>query len=221
MSQLVMDLQIRLGNRADLPRMQLLQESSLKVLGAKEYAPQQISALIKNQAESRHNYDEILILAEVAGQLVGFGCLNRDCNQIQGLFVHPDWARKGIGSSLIARMEGMARECRVRELIVTASLTGVPFYECQGYRTLHKTGFWASETVWIPCLEMAKYLPLEGTARTQSQSKSYDSQILTVAIATVVAVASFALAHRAWQQSQPQSAMPGMLLEDSKKQQGN
>jgi putative acetyltransferase len=208
MSQLVKDVQIRLGNRADLQRMQALQAASLMELAITAYAPQQIKALVSSQAQSRSYYDEILVLAEIAGQLVGFGCLSQDCHQIQGLFVHPHWARQGIGSALISRIEGMAKECRVRELIVTASLAGVPFYESQGYRTLHKTGFWASDTVWIPCLEMAKYLPINPTdsAYVPANSKRLKPSLgdWRVVTGTLLVFAGLMLAQRTWQGPQHQ-----------------
>jgi GNAT superfamily N-acetyltransferase len=218
-----MDVQVRLGNSTDLSRIQSLQEASIKILGAKVYAPQQISALVANQAQSRKLYDEIIVLAEIENQLVGFGCLNQDCSIIQGLFVHPDWARQGIGSLLISRMEGMARECRVDELVVTASLTGVPFYESQGYRTLSKTGFWASQKVWIPCLQMAKPLqaplqakvtvpltnqadaPLMRATPNAAPSSPYDIRTLCWIIGTTLATISCVIVYRTWQQSQPQS----------------
>jgi GNAT superfamily N-acetyltransferase len=57
----------------------------------------------------------------------------RDAAKIRAFFVHPDWARRGIGSLILDECERRALEAGFRRLEMGATLTGVPFYQARGY----------------------------------------------------------------------------------------
>lgn len=56
-----------------------------------------------------------------------------DAAKIRAMFVHPAWARKGVGRFLILACEGAAREAGFQRVEMGATLSGVPFYESMGY----------------------------------------------------------------------------------------
>jgi len=53
--------------------------------------------------------------------------------KIRAFFVHPDWARRGIGSLILDACEHAARDAGFTRLEMGATLTGVPFYRARGY----------------------------------------------------------------------------------------
>ena len=57
-----------------------------------------------------------------------------DAAKIRAFFVHPDWARRGIGSGLLALSEGAARAYGFARAEMGATLSGVPLYQAKGYR---------------------------------------------------------------------------------------
>jgi hypothetical protein len=56
-----------------------------------------------------------------------------DAARIRAFFVHPDFARKRLDRSLLARCEAAAAAAGFRTTELMATLTGVPFYCAHGY----------------------------------------------------------------------------------------
>lgn len=56
-----------------------------------------------------------------------------DAARIRAFFVHPDWARKGIGKMLITLCEKAACQYGFTRMEIGATLPGVPLYESMGY----------------------------------------------------------------------------------------
>ena len=57
----------------------------------------------------------------------------KDPAKIRAFFVHPDWARRGVGSRLLEVCEEAAAQAGFRSLEMGATLTGVPLYAARGY----------------------------------------------------------------------------------------
>jgi GNAT superfamily N-acetyltransferase len=57
----------------------------------------------------------------------------RDAAKIRAFFVHPNWARRGLGRLILNRCEEAARARGFRRLEMGATLTGVPMYAACGY----------------------------------------------------------------------------------------
>jgi GNAT superfamily N-acetyltransferase len=58
----------------------------------------------------------------------------RDAAKIRAFFVHPQWARRGLGTRLLEACEQAARDAGFRRAEMGATLSGVPLYERHGYR---------------------------------------------------------------------------------------
>ncbi len=58
--------------------------------------------------------------------------------KIRAFFVHPDWARRGIGSMILNACEAAAVADGFTSLEMGATLTGVPFYSAKGYIALEQ-----------------------------------------------------------------------------------
>lgn len=63
---------------------------------------------------------------------------HKDAAKIRAFFIHPDWARRGIGSMILEACETAARAAGFTRLEMGATLTGVPFYRAKGYAELER-----------------------------------------------------------------------------------
>ena len=58
---------------------------------------------------------------------------SHDAAKIRAFFVHPDWARRGIGSLILQACEEAATAAGFCKLEMGATLSGVAFYRAKGY----------------------------------------------------------------------------------------
>jgi GNAT superfamily N-acetyltransferase len=56
-----------------------------------------------------------------------------DAARIRAIFVHPAYARQGLGSLILARVEAEAISAGFRRFEMGSTLTGVPLYRLRGY----------------------------------------------------------------------------------------
>ena len=56
-----------------------------------------------------------------------------DAAKIRAFFVHPDWIRKGIGTRILEKCEGAARQAGFSRFEMGSTLTGVALYRARGY----------------------------------------------------------------------------------------
>jgi len=57
----------------------------------------------------------------------------RDAAKIRAFFIHPAWARRGIGSMILEACENAAQATGFTRFEMGATLTGVPLYQARGY----------------------------------------------------------------------------------------
>jgi GNAT superfamily N-acetyltransferase len=80
----------------------------------------------------------------------------RDAAKIRAFFVHPDWARCGIGSMILRACEDEASSAGFKRLEMGATLSGVPFYRAKGYAALENVDVPLSDGESLPIVRMAK-----------------------------------------------------------------
>ncbi|MGA3088959.1 MAG: GNAT family N-acetyltransferase [Terriglobales bacterium] len=79
-----------------------------------------------------------------------------DAAKIRAFFVHPEWARRGIGGMILQACENAAREAGFRRLEMGATLTGVPFYRAKGYVELEPVEAPLGGGLTLPIVRMGK-----------------------------------------------------------------
>lgn len=77
-------------------------------------------------------------VAEEGGEVVGFGELGQESGEVQGLYVSPDAAGRGVGRKLLSTLEERARAHGLESLRLTSSLNAVPFYERAGFTAVEE-----------------------------------------------------------------------------------
>ena len=124
---------IRLGVLADLPAAtEVYRSASLSNAGDRDNLlahPEHLILRPEGLAEGR------TYVAEEDGSLVGFATwIEADGTiELEDLFVHPGWMRRGIATALVKRVGGVLRARGVQRLEVTANPHALGFYNAAGF----------------------------------------------------------------------------------------
>ena len=82
----------------------------------------------------------------------------QDAAKIRAFFIHPAWARRGLGSMILEACEKAARGAGFTRLEMGATLTGVPFYRAKGYAELERIEVPLENGASMPIVRMGKQL---------------------------------------------------------------
>jgi N-acetylglutamate synthase-like GNAT family acetyltransferase len=157
------ELVIRRASSADVPLLSALIEASVRGLQAADYTNEQLDGALGHALglDSQLIADGTYFLAEtrqgeivasggwsyrktlcggdhLAGRETGSLDPGRDAAKIRAIYVHPRWARKGLGSKILEHCERQAQAAGFQELEMGSTLTGVPLYETRGYREVER-----------------------------------------------------------------------------------
>lgn len=110
--------------------------------------------------------DRPVVVAERDARTVGFGWANDREGEVEAVYVHPDHAGDGVGSTLLAHLEGRLAAVGVEAVEVLASLNAVPFYRRAGYEHVGERPVEFDDGVELSCARMVKDLrgPDDGVA---------------------------------------------------------
>jgi putative acetyltransferase len=105
------------------------------------------------------NYEnEIRLLAEINGEIVGLGAIVLAKNELRACYVVPSAARKGVGSALVREVERIALEHGLSRLDLDASITSEPFYKALGYEVQEYREHILGCGQRMACVKMSKHL---------------------------------------------------------------
>ena len=79
-----------------------------------------------------------------------------DAARIRAFFVHPEFARQGLGSLILKACEEAAGQAGFRKFELGATLTGVPLYQRHGYRELERIAVPLANGESLPITRMGK-----------------------------------------------------------------
>jgi putative acetyltransferase len=74
------------------------------------------------------------IVAELNGEMAGIAELVAENRELRACYVHPEFARCGVGTALVSELEALARKAGIAALLAHASVTAEPFYLDLGYQ---------------------------------------------------------------------------------------
>ena len=160
-------IQIRLAQSSDIPALDRLIEASVRGLQAGDYTQAQIEGSLGGVLglDTQLIEDQTYFVAEDRageGQAAAVGCGGwsfrktlfgsdhgpgreaalldpaTDAAKIRAIFVHPEWARRGIGSLILQHCEDAAVTAGFRYFEMGSTLTGVPLYTLKGYREIER-----------------------------------------------------------------------------------
>ena len=81
-----------------------------------------------------------------------------DAAKVRAFFIHPSWARRGVGTAILDACEAGAREAGFRRAEMGATLTGVKLFSARGYREIDRVSIPVGEETFIDVVRMEKLL---------------------------------------------------------------
>jgi GNAT superfamily N-acetyltransferase len=163
----------------DVDCLQQLITLSARGLNNGDYTPEQVESILNYVygVDTQLIQDQTYFVVEAAGLFVGCGGWSRrktlyggdqhktdapdslldptvDSARIRAFFVHPEWARKGIGSQIMQACEEAARQAGFRSMELMATLTGEYLYTTFGFVTV------GEEDVVLPDGNVMKVRPM-------------------------------------------------------------
>jgi GNAT superfamily N-acetyltransferase len=79
-----------------------------------------------------------------------------DAAKVRAIFVHPSYARRGLGSLLLATVEDAARAAGFTRFEMGSTLTGVPLYRLKGYLEVERIAVPLPNGEALPVVRMIK-----------------------------------------------------------------
>jgi GNAT superfamily N-acetyltransferase len=175
-----MNLKLRPAVPADIPVLTALIARSVRVLQADDYTPSQREGALGSVfgVDTQLIADATYFVAEVDGTIVACGgwskrktlfgadhCAGRedslldpacDAAKIRAFFVHPEWARRGIGTKMLEACESAAEAEGFKRFEMGATLTGVALYQARGYREVERIEVPLENGELLPIVRMEK-----------------------------------------------------------------
>jgi GNAT superfamily N-acetyltransferase len=156
-------IHIRPAVPADIPVLQQLIDASVRELQAQDYTAAQMEGALKTVfgvdsqliADGTYLVAEALLAGEVHAVIAGCGGWSkrktlyggdkwtgredslldplRDAAKIRAFFIHPAWARRGVGSLILEACENAAKAAGFTRYEMGATLTGAKLFGVKGY----------------------------------------------------------------------------------------
>jgi GNAT superfamily N-acetyltransferase len=176
---------LRQATALDIPALRSLIELSVRGLQKDDYSSAQIDGALGHALglDTQLIEDRTYFVAEAVeqgGQIVGCGgWSNRktlfgsdhgpdrenafldpktDAAKIRAIFVHPQWARKGLGTLILKYCEEAAQRAGFGTLEMGSTLTGVPLYALKGYVPRESVAVPLPNGETLPIVHMVKVL---------------------------------------------------------------
>lgn len=173
-------LRIRLAVMADAPALTTLIDLSVRGLQAGDYSSDQIEGALGTVfgVDTQLIEDSTYFVVQSENLIVGCGGWSKrktllgsdhgpgreaalldprhENARIRAFFVHPDWARRGIGSLILETCENAAIEAGFRGFELGATLTGERLYTVRGYRPVERVEVPLANGASLPVIRMIK-----------------------------------------------------------------
>ena len=171
---------IRTATKKDIPELERLIAASVRALSLSYYTIEQTESALVNifGVDSQLIKDGTYYVVEIDGRIVGCGGWSKrrtlyggdqtkagedpllnpptEAARIRAFFVHPDYARRGIGKSLIETCELAARSANFKSIELAATLPGEPLYKALGYRVIERFDIPLPDGLGLPVAHMRK-----------------------------------------------------------------
>jgi GNAT superfamily N-acetyltransferase len=177
--------QIRQASSADVDELRVLIERSVRLLQRNDYTPAQIEGALGHalgldtQLIEDGTYFAAIPISK-PDLIVGCGGWSyrktlfgsdhgphreiglldpaTEPAKIRAIFVHPEWARQGLGTLILKHCEDAAQRAGFRTLEMGSTLTGVPLYSLKGYERREMVAIPLPNGEALPIVHMVKTL---------------------------------------------------------------
>jgi GNAT superfamily N-acetyltransferase len=177
---------MRLATEEDIPALHALIEASVRGLQRNDYTPAQIEGALGTVLglDTQLIRDRTYFLAEALDQSLkgrepaGCGGWSKrktlfgadlgpgrepelldpavDAAKVRAIFVHPEFARRGVGTLILATVEAAAIDAGFCRFEMGSTLTGVPLYRLKGYVETERIAVPLANGEVLPVVKMVK-----------------------------------------------------------------
>ena len=178
-------MDLRVANMEDVPAMNALIAASARELSIGFYSPPQIEALLTHvfgvdtQLLADGTYYIVDAMEAPSGPAAAGGWSGRrtlyggdqtkttedtrldpavDAARIRAFFVHPLWARRGLGRRIYDECERAARAAGFRSFELMATLPGEPLYAALGFNVTERLTLPLPGDVDVPLVKMQRQI---------------------------------------------------------------
>ena len=184
---------IRTAQAADIPALHALIEASIRGLQANDYTPAQIEGALGTVLglDTQLIRDQTYFVAETengTGETIFAGCGGwskrktlfgsdgasvrepdlldpaTDAAKVRAIFVHPNFARRGLGTLILAHVEAAAQAAGFHHFEMGSTLTGVPLYRLKGYVEIERIAVPLPNGESLPVVRMIKAAPAQSSS---------------------------------------------------------
>jgi len=130
-------MKLRLSDSADVEPIRRLIHATIEASYAGVYSPRAVQHFKEFHSADRIRERQAagaVLVAELDGQMVATGAIVGA--DISGVFVHPEFQKRGIGGQVMDNLEGAAERAGRDSVRLDVSLPSRSFYESRGYRLL-------------------------------------------------------------------------------------
>jgi GNAT superfamily N-acetyltransferase len=173
---------LRLASPDDVPVLRELIEASVRGLQAGDYSPEQREAALRGVfgVDTQLIADGTYFVVTDGKAVAGCGGWSRrrtlyggdqwsaredslldpatEAAKIRAFFVHPRFARRGVGTMILRACESAAAAAGFMRLEMGATLTGIPLYRAHGYVEREPAEVPLGNGVTLPIVRMEKVL---------------------------------------------------------------
>jgi N-acetylglutamate synthase-like GNAT family acetyltransferase len=176
---------LRVARAEDVPALEKLIPLSVRSLQAAYYSPAQMEAAIGPIFGVDHQLiaDGTYFVMEHSGEVIGCGGWSkrqsrcgsgpagggaeteldpaRDAARVRAFFVHPAWARRGVGRKLLEACEHAVVAGGFQRVEILATLAGEPLYAAFGYAVAERYEMELVNGLGLPVVSMKKEFGLK------------------------------------------------------------
>lgn len=171
---------VRTATEADVPALRALIADSVRALSVGYYSAEQAERALVDVfgPDTQLIADRTYYVVEASGTLVAAGGWSRrrtlyggdqtkldvdslldpasDPARIRAFFVHPAWARRGLGRVLFETCHAAARHAGFTTMTLVATLPGVPLYTALGFTADEAFDVRMSDGLSLPVVRMTR-----------------------------------------------------------------
>jgi GNAT superfamily N-acetyltransferase len=176
---------MRLAVAVDAPQISALMESSIRAIFPAYYDAQQVESSVRyiGHLDMQLIEDGTYFVHDEGGEIVACGGWSRrnklfagpgdaedddrlldpatEPARVRAMFVRGDWTRRGLGRAILEASEDAARAEGFTQLVLGATLPGVPLYEAFGFRPVEEITVTMPDGVAVSALSMERAISAE------------------------------------------------------------
>jgi GNAT superfamily N-acetyltransferase len=171
---------LRLARETDIPALEELIPLSVRALQAPYYSMAQMDGALGSVfgVDRQLIRDGTYFVGESDNGLIGCGGWSKrktlfgsdhqtgrddaeldpacDAARIRAFFIHPNWARHGLGRAILDACEKAIRDAGFRSIELAATLPGLPFYAAFNYSAIERYDVPLANGLGLPVVRMTK-----------------------------------------------------------------